>query len=55
MTLTVTATVTVTEARYDSVIPWLAGLEASGATLSSVRIDRGSQAGAVNVSVRVQP
>ncbi|QTN20487.1 type II secretion system protein M [Brevundimonas sp. AJA228-03] len=49
------ATVTVTEARYDSVIPWLAGLEASGATLSSVRIDRGSQAGAVNVSVRVQP
>ena len=49
------ATVTVTEARYDSVIPWLAGLEASGATLSSVRIDRGSQPGAVNVSVRVQP
>ncbi|AQR62275.1 hypothetical protein BZG35_11940 [Brevundimonas sp. LM2] len=49
------ATVTLTEARYDSVVPWLAGLEASGATLSSVRIDRGSQAGAVNVSVRVQP
>jgi general secretion pathway protein M len=49
------ATVTVTDARYDSVIPWLAGLEGSGATLSSVRIDRGSQAGAVNVSVRVQP
>ena len=46
---------TVTEARYDSVVPWLAGLEAAGATLSSVRIDRGSQPGAVNVSVRVQP
>ena len=49
------ATVTLSEARYDSVVPWLAGLEASGATLSSVRIDRGSQPGVVNVSVRVQP
>ena len=47
------ASVTVTEARYDSVVPWLAGLEASGATLSSVRIERGGQPGVVNVTLRV--
>ncbi len=47
------AEVTVADARYDSVVPWLAGLEAAGATLSSVRIDRGSQPGVVNVSLRV--
>lgn len=46
-------TVTVTEARYDSVVPWLAGLETSGAVLSSVRIERGGQPGVVNVSLRV--
>lgn len=49
------AVVTLAEARYDSVVPWLAGLEASGATLSSVRIDRGTQPGAVNVTVRIDP
>lgn len=48
------ATVAVTNARYDSVIPWLAGLEGSGATLSSVRIERAGAPGAVNVSVRVE-
>lgn len=45
--------VTVTEGRYDSVIPWLAGLESAGAVLSEVRIDRGAQPGVVNVSLRV--
>lgn len=49
------AEVTVSEGRYDSVIPWLASLEASGATLSSVRITRASLPGAVNVTLRVQP
>jgi general secretion pathway protein M len=48
------ADVTVSEGRYESVIPWLASLEASGATLSSVRITRGSLPGAVNVTLRVQ-
>lgn len=47
--------VTVTEARYDSLVPWLAALEASGAALSSVRIERGSQPGAVDLSMRLEP
>lgn len=47
------ARVTVAEARYESVIPWLAGLESAGAILSEVRIDRGAQPGVVNVSLRV--
>jgi len=47
--------VTVTEARYDNLAPWLAALEASGASLSSVRIERGSQPGAVNLTLRVEP
>lgn len=45
--------VTVAEGRYDSIIPWLAGLESAGAILSEVRIDRGAQPGVVNVSLRV--
>lgn len=47
------ADVTINEARYDSIAPWLAGLEASGAVLSSVRIERGGQPGMVNVSLKV--
>ncbi len=47
--------VTVTEARYDSLAPWLAALEASGASLSSVRIERGNQPGLVNLFLRVEP
>lgn len=45
--------VTLTEARYDSVIAWLAALEASGADLSSVRMERGAQPGVVNASLSV--
>ena len=48
------ATVTVSEGRYDSLIPWLSALEASGATLSSVELQRGSQPGAVNATLRVE-
>lgn len=48
------ADVTVTGARYDAVIPWLAALEASGATLSSVNIRRGASEGVVDVTLRVQ-
>ena len=33
-----TASVTATGARYDAVIPWLAALEASGASLTSVQL-----------------
>lgn len=47
------AVVTVAEARYDSVTSWLAALESSGASLSSVRIERGGQPGVVNVSLGV--
>lgn len=47
------AEVTVTGARYDAVIPWLASLEASGATLSSVNIRRGASEGVVDVTLRV--
>ena len=47
------ADVSVTGARYDAVIPWLAALEASGATLSSVNIKRGASEGVVDVSLRV--
>ncbi len=47
------AEVSVTGARYDAVIPWLAALEASGATLSSVNIRRGASEGVVDVSLRV--
>ena len=47
------AEVGVTGARYDAVIPWLASLEASGATLSSVNIRRGGSEGVVDVSLRV--
>ncbi len=48
-----TAEVSVTGARYDAVIPWLAALEASGATLSSVNIRRGASEGVVDVTLRV--
>ncbi|WP_029417997.1 type II secretion system protein GspM [Brevundimonas bacteroides] len=48
------ATVTVSEGRYDSLIPWLSALEASGAVLSSVELQRGSQPGAVNATLRVE-
>lgn len=47
------ADVSVTGARYDAVIPWLAALEASGATLSSVNIRRGASEGVVDVTLRV--
>ena len=47
------AEVGVTGARYDAVIPWLAALEASGATLSSVNIRRGASEGVVDVTLRV--
>ena len=47
------AEVRVTGARYDAVIPWLAALEASGATLSSVNIRRGASEGVVDVTLRV--
>ncbi|WP_426051807.1 type II secretion system protein GspM [Brevundimonas sp. SL161] len=47
------AEVSVTGARYDAVIPWLATLEASGATLSSVNIRRGVSEGVVDVTLRV--
>lgn len=47
------AEVSVTGARYDAVIPWLAALEASGATLSSVTIRRGASEGVVDVTLRV--
>ena len=47
------AEVTVTGARYDAIIPWLAALEASGATLSSVNIRRGASEGVVDVTLRV--
>lgn len=47
------AEVSVTGARYDAVIPWLASLEASGATLSSVNIRRGASEGVVDVTLRV--
>ena len=47
------AEVSVTGARYDAVIPWLATLEASGATLSSVNIRRGASEGVVDVTLRV--
>ena len=47
------AEVSLTGARYDAVIPWLASLEASGATLSSVIIRRGASEGVVDVSLRV--
>ncbi|MEQ7155603.1 type II secretion system protein GspM [Brevundimonas aurifodinae] len=49
-----TAAVTVSEGRYDSLIPWLAALESSGAVLSSVELQRGSQPGAVNATLRVE-
>lgn len=47
------AEVSVTGARYDTVIPWLASLEASGATLSSVNIRRGASDGVVDVTLSV--
>lgn len=47
------AEVNVTGARYDAVVPWLAALEASGATLSSVNIRRGASEGVVDVTLRV--
>jgi general secretion pathway protein M len=47
------AEVSLTGARYDAVIPWLAALEASGATLSSVTIRRGASEGLVDVTLRV--
>ena len=49
----VSAEVSVTGARYDAVIPWLAALETSGATLSSVNIRRGASEGVVDVTLRV--
>lgn len=48
-----TAEVSVAAARYDAVIPWLAALEASGATLSAVRIQRGGADGVVGVTLTV--
>lgn len=48
------ATVTISEGRYDSLIPWLSALEASGAVLSSVELQRGTQPGAVNATLRVE-
>ena len=48
------ATVTVSEGRYDRLIPWLATLEASGAVLSSVELRRGTQPGVVNATLRVE-
>jgi general secretion pathway protein M len=48
-----TAEVSVTAARYDAVIPWLASLEASGATLSSVNIRRGASDGVVDVTLGI--
>ncbi len=45
--------VSVTGARYDSVISWLAALEASGATLSAVEIRRGAADGVVGVTLSV--
>lgn len=45
--------VTVTGARYDSVTPWLAALEASGAVLSSVRMERAGSPGVVDVALGV--
>ncbi|MFC5346168.1 type II secretion system protein GspM [Brevundimonas staleyi] len=48
-----TAEVSVTGARYDAVIPWLASLEASGATLSSVNIRRGASDGVVDVTLGI--
>lgn len=47
------AEASVTGARYDAVIPWLASLEASGATLSSVNIRRGASDGVVDVTLSV--
>lgn len=47
------AEVSVTGARYDAVIPWLAALEASGATLSSVNIRRGASDGVVDVTLGI--
>lgn len=47
------ADVAVTGARYDAVIPWLASLEASGATLSAVNIRRGASEGIVDVTLSV--
>ena len=47
------AEVSVTGARYDAVIPWLAALEASGAILSSVDMRRGASEGVVDVDLRV--
>jgi general secretion pathway protein M len=52
-TVTAGGQVAVVGARYDSVIRWLAALEASGATLSSVRIERGASDGLVDVTLRV--
>ena len=48
-----TAEVSVTGARYDAVIPWMASLEASGATLSSVNIRRGASDGVVDVTLSI--
>ncbi|WGM30528.1 type II secretion system protein GspM [Brevundimonas sp. NIBR11] len=48
-----TAEVSVTGARYDAVIPWLASLEASGATLSAVNIRRSASEGVVDVTLSV--
>lgn len=48
------AEVSVTGARYDAVIPWLASLEASGATLSAVNIRRGASDGVVDVTLSVR-
>ena len=46
--------VTVSDARYDSVIPWLAALEGEqGAVLSRVRMERGATPGVVNLEFRI--
>lgn len=48
--------VTIVDARYDSVIPWLAALESSDrAMLGEVRIQRRSAPGVVNVQLKVRP
>lgn len=45
--------VTLREARYESVIAWLAGLEASGVTIQSLSMTPGSAPGQVNVRLQV--
>lgn len=45
--------VTLTGARYDSVIPWLASLERSGIALGSIRMTRAQAEGTVDATITV--